>query len=119
VAYARLRAPWVMGDVGWPRGPRLWEGRAKTYTLADKLLSWAPFGGSFFNHQWLVVRLRARFYPDAEQKNPAKPSIAAVEPWTAVHPEDLPAISTEVGEWDGISRSFVKATAISRPTSMP
>ena len=62
----------------------MWDGSrtamwkvAETYTLADNFFM-GGFGGSFFNHQWLVCAC-APFYPDAD-KNPAKPSIAVVEP---------------------------------------
>src|SRR3954470_8128997 len=50
---------------------------AQDYTLADNFFMGA-FGGSFFNHIWLVCAC-APYYPDAD-KSPAKPSIAIVEP---------------------------------------
>jgi acid phosphatase len=48
-----------------------------TLKLADNFFMGA-FGGSFFNHIWLVCAC-APYYPDAD-KSPAKPSIAIVEP---------------------------------------
>jgi len=61
----------------------LWDGSktamwkvAQKYTLADNFFMGA-FGGSFFNHQWLVCAC-APFYPDAD-KSPSKPTIAVVE----------------------------------------
>jgi phospholipase C len=53
----------------------MWE-VAKKYTLADNFFMGA-FGGSFFNHQWLICAC-APYYPDAD-KSPAKPSISKVE----------------------------------------
>jgi phospholipase C len=50
---------------------------AKKYTLADNFFMGA-FGGSFFNHQWLICAC-APFYPAADA-SPAKPSISKVEP---------------------------------------
>ena len=62
----------------------LWDGSkmpmwkvAQKYVLADNFFMGA-FGGSFFNHQWLVCAC-APYYPNADT-NPAKPSIAVVEP---------------------------------------
>jgi acid phosphatase len=62
----------------------LWDGSktamwtvAQKYTLADNFFM-GGFGGSFFNHQWLICAC-APYYANAD-KNPAKPSIAAVEP---------------------------------------
>jgi acid phosphatase len=49
---------------------------AQKYTLADHFFM-GGFGGSFFNHQWLICAC-APFYPDAD-KSPAKPSISQVE----------------------------------------
>ena len=61
----------------------LWDGSkmatwkvAQKYALADNFFMGA-FGGSFFNHQWLVCAC-APTYPNAD-KSPAKPSIAVVE----------------------------------------
>ena len=61
----------------------LWDGAnmamwkvAQKYTLADNFFM-GGFGGSFFNHQWLVCAC-APYYPNADT-NPAKPSIAVVE----------------------------------------
>ncbi|MFO1058382.1 MAG: acid phosphatase [Dongiaceae bacterium] len=54
----------------------MWE-VARTYTLADNFFM-GGFGGSFFNHQWLVCAC-APVYPDAAA-SPAKPSISKVEP---------------------------------------
>ena len=50
---------------------------AQKYALADNFFMGA-FGGSFFNHQWLVCAC-APYYPNADT-SPAKPSIAVVEP---------------------------------------
>ena len=50
---------------------------AGRYTLADNFFMGA-FGGSFFNHMWLVCAC-APYYPDAD-KSAAKPTIAVVEP---------------------------------------
>ncbi|HZT19906.1 MAG TPA: acid phosphatase [Dongiaceae bacterium] len=50
---------------------------ARQYTLADNFFMGA-FGGSFFNHMWLVCAC-APYYPHADT-SPAKPSIAAVDP---------------------------------------
>jgi acid phosphatase len=62
----------------------MWDGSqmamwnvAKNYVLADDFFMGA-FGGSFFNHQWLVCAC-APYYADAD-KSPAKPTIASVEP---------------------------------------
>jgi len=62
----------------------LWDGSktamwdiAHKYVLADNFFM-GGFGGSFFNHQWLVCAC-APYYPEADA-NAAKPSIAAVEP---------------------------------------
>jgi acid phosphatase len=62
----------------------LWDGSktamwtvAQKYTLADNFFM-GGFGGSFFNHQWLVCAC-APYYANADT-NPAKPSIAVVEP---------------------------------------
>jgi len=62
----------------------LWDGSktamwkvAQKYVLADNFFM-GGFGGSFFNHQWLVCAC-APYYPNADT-NPAKPSIAVVEP---------------------------------------
>ena len=50
---------------------------AQKYVLADNFFMGA-FGGSFFNHQWLICAC-APYYPNADT-SPAKPSIAVVEP---------------------------------------
>jgi len=50
---------------------------AQKYVLADDFFM-GGFGGSFFNHQWLICAC-APYYPDAD-KNPAKPTIAVVNP---------------------------------------
>ncbi|MGO4336339.1 acid phosphatase [Labrys sp. KB_33_2] len=62
----------------------LWDGSktamwqvAQKYVLADNFFM-GGFGGSFFNHQWLVCAC-APYYPNADT-SPAKPSIAVVEP---------------------------------------
>jgi acid phosphatase len=62
----------------------LWDGSktamwkvAQKYTLADDFFM-GGFGGSFFNHQWLICAC-APYYPHADT-NPAKPSISVVEP---------------------------------------
>ena len=62
----------------------MWDGSktamwkvAQKYVLADDFFMGA-FGGSFFNHQWLVCAC-APYYPNADT-NPAKPTIAVVEP---------------------------------------
>jgi len=49
---------------------------AQKYTLADNFFM-GGFGGSFFNHQWLICAC-APYYANADT-NPAKPSIAVVE----------------------------------------
>jgi phospholipase C len=49
---------------------------ARKYTLADNFFM-GGFGGSFFNHQWLICAC-APYYPDAD-KSPARPSISVVE----------------------------------------
>ena len=51
---------------------RLWQ-LARQYTLCDNFFMGA-FGGSFFNHQYLVAAAPP-FYPDAD-KSPVKPNIA-------------------------------------------
>jgi acid phosphatase len=50
---------------------------AQKYVLADNFFM-GGFGGSFFNHQWLICAC-APYYAEAD-KNPAKPTIAVVEP---------------------------------------
>ncbi|MBB5577302.1 MULTISPECIES: acid phosphatase [Rhizobium] len=50
---------------------------AQKYALADNFFMGA-FGGSFFNHQWLICAC-APYYPNADT-SAAKPSIAVVEP---------------------------------------
>ena len=50
---------------------------AQKYTLADDFFMGA-FGGSFFNHQWLICAC-APLYENADT-SPAKPSIAVVNP---------------------------------------
>ena len=50
---------------------------AQKYTLADNFFM-GGFGGSFFNHQWLICAC-APHYADADT-SPAKPTIAAVDP---------------------------------------
>jgi acid phosphatase len=50
---------------------------AQKYTLADNFFMGA-FGGSFFNHQWLICAC-APYYPDADT-SAAKPSISQVDP---------------------------------------
>ncbi|MBB6304808.1 acid phosphatase [Rhizobium leucaenae] len=50
---------------------------AQKYVLADNFFMGA-FGGSFFNHQWLICAC-APYYPNADT-SAAKPSIAVVEP---------------------------------------
>ena len=50
---------------------------AQKYVLADNFFM-GGFGGSFFNHQWLICAC-APYYADADT-SPAKPTIAAVEP---------------------------------------
>ena len=50
---------------------------AQKYTLADNFFMGA-FGGSFFNHQWLICAC-APYYADADT-SPAKPTIAVVDP---------------------------------------
>lgn len=61
----------------------LWDGSkmpmwklAQKYVLADNFFMGA-FGGSFFNHQWLICAC-APYYPNADT-SAAKPSIAVVE----------------------------------------
>ncbi|NHO32119.1 acid phosphatase [Acetobacter sp. LMG 1636] len=51
---------------------KMWK-IAQRYTLADHFFM-GGFGGSFFNHQWLICAC-APFYPDAD-KSPARPLIA-------------------------------------------
>jgi acid phosphatase len=71
------------GDSGaMPMG--MWDGSrmamwsvARDHVLADNFFM-GGFGGSFFNHQWLICAC-APYYADAD-KNPSKPSIAVVEP---------------------------------------
>ena len=65
----------VMGHFDGSR-MAMWQ-VAQRYTLADNFFMGA-FGGSFFNHQWLVCAC-APIYPDAD-KSPARPSISVVEP---------------------------------------
>ena len=65
----------VMGHYDGAKLP-LW-GIARQYVLADNFFM-GGFGGSFFNHFWLVCACAPR-YPDAD-KSPAKDLIAAVEP---------------------------------------
>ncbi|MGY5809251.1 acid phosphatase [Rhizobium sp. LEGMi198b] len=62
----------------------LWDGSktamwkvAQKYVLADNFFMGA-FGGSFFNHQWLICAC-APYYANADT-SAAKPSIAVVEP---------------------------------------
>ncbi len=50
---------------------------AQRYTLADNFFM-GGFGGSFFNHQWLICAC-APHYADADT-SPAKPTIAVVDP---------------------------------------
>jgi phospholipase C len=57
-------------------GMAMWK-LAQRYTLADNFFM-GGFGGSFFNHQWLICAC-APYYADAD-KSPAKPTIAVVEP---------------------------------------
>lgn len=57
-------------------GTEMWK-VAQKYTLADNFFM-GGFGGSFFNHQWLICAC-APHYADADT-SPAKPTIAAVEP---------------------------------------
>jgi len=61
----------------------LWDGSktamwkvAQKYTLADEFFM-GGFGGSFFNHQWLICAC-APYYTHADT-SPAKPSVAVVE----------------------------------------
>lgn len=49
---------------------------ARKYTLADRFFMGA-FGGSFFNHQWLICAC-APYYPNAD-KSEAKPSISVTD----------------------------------------
>ncbi|HEY1300060.1 MAG TPA: acid phosphatase, partial [Stellaceae bacterium] len=65
----------VMGHYDGSKLP-MWE-VAKEFTLADNFFM-GGFGGSFYNHFWLVCACSPR-YPDAD-KSPAKNLIAAVEP---------------------------------------
>lgn len=60
----------------WDGSKTAMWGVAQKYTLADDFFMGA-FGGSFFNHQWLICAC-APYYANADT-NPAKPSIAAVE----------------------------------------
>ena len=62
----------------------LWNGSrtamwnvAQKYVLADNFFM-GGFGGSFFNHQWLICAC-APYYPNADT-SAAKPTIAVVEP---------------------------------------
>ena len=73
VAYADSGAL-VMGHYNGSKLP-LWN-IATQYTLADNFFMGA-FGGSFFNHIWLVCAC-APIYPDAD-KSPAKGHIAVVD----------------------------------------
>ena len=73
VAYADSGAM-VMGHFDGSK-MAMWQ-VAKRYTLADNFFM-GGFGGSFFNHQYLVCAC-APIYPDAD-KSPAKPSISVVE----------------------------------------
>ena len=73
VAYADSGAL-VMGHYDGSKLP-LWN-IAGQYTLADNFFMGA-FGGSFFNHIWLVCAC-APIYPDAD-KSPAKGHIAVVD----------------------------------------
>ncbi len=73
VAYADSGAL-VMGHYDGSKLP-LWD-IAKKYTLADNFFMGA-FGGSFFNHFWLVCAC-APYYADAD-KSPAKGKIAVVD----------------------------------------
>ncbi|HEY7999788.1 MAG TPA: acid phosphatase [Pseudolabrys sp.] len=73
VAYADSGAL-VMGHYDGSKLP-LWN-IARQYTLADNFFMGA-FGGSFFNHIWLVCAC-APIYPDAD-KSPAKGHIAVVD----------------------------------------
>jgi acid phosphatase len=65
----------VMGHYDGTKLP-LWN-IARQFVLADNFFMGA-FGGSFFNHFWLICACTGR-YPDAD-KSPAKGSIVAVEP---------------------------------------
>jgi len=49
---------------------------AQKYVLADHFFM-GGFGGSFFNHQWLICAC-APYYADAD-KNPAKPTISVTD----------------------------------------
>lgn len=73
VAYADSGAL-VMGHYDGSKLP-LWN-IATQYTLADNFFM-GTFGGSFFNHIWLVCAC-APIYPDAD-KSPAKGHIAVVD----------------------------------------
>jgi acid phosphatase len=65
----------VMGYYNGAKLP-LWD-IARQYVLADNFFM-AGFGGSFFNHFWLICACAGQ-YPDAD-KSPTKNLIAAVEP---------------------------------------
>lgn len=60
----------------WDGSKMAMWGVAQKYALADNFFMGA-FGGSFFNHQWLICAC-APYYANADT-NPAKPTIAAVE----------------------------------------
>ena len=61
----------------YDEGPKMkmWN-VAQQYTLADNFFM-GGFGGSFFNHQWLICACAPK-YPDAD-KSPAKGQISVVE----------------------------------------
>jgi acid phosphatase len=60
----------------WDGSKTAMWGVAQKYALADDFFM-GGFGGSFFNHQWLICAC-APYYANADT-NPAKPTIAAVE----------------------------------------
>ena len=74
VAYANSGAL-VMGHYDGSK-MAMWQ-VAQRYTLADHFFMGA-FGGSFFNHQWLICAC-APIYPNADT-SAAKPTISVVEP---------------------------------------
>ncbi|WDS35102.1 acid phosphatase [Pseudoxanthomonas sp.] len=88
---------------------RLWR-LAEQYTLCDNFFMGA-FGGSFFNHQYLVAA-QPPFYPDAD-KGPAKLHIAVTASGTAEGNALIPAEGSPASAMDGVARFT------SRPTLTP
>ena len=95
---------------------------AQKYTLADNFFM-GGFGGSFFNHQWLICAC-APLLCRTPTQSPAKPTIAAVEPdgVTLTARRQLAEVGArghpEIRQRTAISRrTSTPSTRCSRPTS--